>query len=227
MDNKITNGKLMVVTSLNTWSDLRVLFESGEYPNLDMLYDAQKKNYRDMPAMHDLKQRCAKECWEKERFQEIRTEVKRRNLVELYASLGMDDEEQARYRVECVRAVDGVKAVIAQLHVQITMLDPNSREFTDTLGKIKVLSDTMFKGMNTSLTALQDISKLTGDYAPVTTKEVKGHGYVTKDGLKGIEEMSEEEIIQDLKRMKAAGISLDEIEDLKTSPDAQGGPNGE
>ncbi len=212
-------NKLIVVTSPNTWIELRVLYESGKYPNLNALYEKTKDKFSDMPDLYDLKRRCAEENWDKERFQEIKTEIKRRNLVELYASLGMGEVEQAQYRIECVKAVDGMRDIVKKLYEQLNCLETNSSEYVSTLSKIKVLTDTMLKGMNTSLTALQDISKLTGDYAPVSTKEVKSHTYRSKNEDKGIEDMTEEEIIQDLKRMKAAGINLNEIDELKTSSD--------
>lgn len=219
-------NKLIKVTSPATWSHLQVLFESGEYPNLKSLYDHVKDKYPDMPSLWDLRERCGAEGWDKERFYEITTEVKRRNMAELYAELGMDEREQARYRVECVKAVDDIKSIIGKLYSCLDKLDPNGIEFNETLGKIKVLSDTMFKGMGTSLSALQDISKLAGDYAPEKTKEVKSHGFKTKEGLKAIDDMTEEEILQDLKRMERAGITFGEIEDSKPSPNAQGGTNG-
>lgn len=212
-------------TSPATWSEIRVLYESGEYPNLKTLYEKHKGNYEDMPELYLITQRAACECWDKERYTEIKTEAKRRNMVELYAKLGMDDETQAKYRIECVKAVDEIKDVIKLLYQSLNNLDPNCKDYTQALSKIKVLSDTMFKGMNTSLAALQDISKLTGDYAPVSTKEMKGHGFKTKDGMKSIEEMTEEEILQDLKRMQRAGIDLTSIEDFNSSSDAQGAAN--
>jgi hypothetical protein len=202
-----------------------VLYESGKYPNLDVLYEHTKCKFNDMPDLPALKRRCGEEGWDKERFQEIKTEIKRRNLIELYASLGMDEEEQARYRIECVKVVDGMKDIINKLYATLEGLDPNSSLYIQTLSKIKVLTDTMLKGMNTSLTALQDISKLIGDYAPVSTKEVKAHTYKSGNKEKEIEDMTEEEIIQDLKRMQAAGINLGEIDELKTSPDERNGTN--
>lgn len=201
--------KPVIFTSPDTWSQLRVLFESGSYPNLLALYDAHKDQYPDMPQMQTLRLHAEEECWDKDRFTEVKTEVRRRNMIELYAELGMDEKEQARCRIECVRAVDGVKEIIKGLYALLRGMDPESNTFNETLSKIKVLTDTMFKGMNTSLAALQDISKLTGSYAPVTTKEVKSHGYGSGD--KTIEDMTEEEIIQDIKRMQAAGIFIPEI----------------
>lgn len=212
-----------VATTPKTWVELRILYESGEYPNLKKLHERNCDKFEDMPSLIQLQRQCQAECWDKERLQEISVEVKRRNVIETYAALGMDEVEQARYRVECVRAVDDIKGVIAKLYECLNGLDPNDPTFNETLGKIKLLSDTMFKGMGTSLSALQDISKLTGDYAPEKTKEVRGHGFKTKDGLKNIEEMTEEEILQDLKRMKAAGITIEEIESAETPSDAQGG----
>lgn len=213
------HGQVIVITSPNTWIELRVLYESGKYPNLNALYENTKDKFPDMPDLCMLRHRCAKENWDKERFQEIKTEIKRRNLIELYASLGMDEEEQARYRIECVKVVDGMKDIINKLYFTLNDLDPGSKEYNLALSKIKVLTDTMLKGMNTSLTALQDISKLIGDYAPVSTKEVKSHTYRSGDKDKGIEDMTEEEIIQDLKRMQAAGIDLSEIDELKINTD--------
>lgn len=218
-------NKLAVITSPNTWVELRVLYESGKYPNLKVLHEKTKDKFNDMPDLYSLEFRCAEENWNKERFQEMRVEIKRRNLVELYASLGMDEEEQARYRIECVKVVDGMKDIINQLYATLEGLDPNSNLYIQTLSKIKVLTDTMLKGMNTSLTALQDISKLVGDYAPVSTKEIRSHTYNAGDTDKAIEDMTEEEIIQDLKRMQAAGIDLNEIEELKTSSDERKRPN--
>lgn len=216
---------LVVVTSPQTWTELRVLFESGEYRNLYDLYEREKDKYSDMPSIDALNDRCAAECWDKDRLQEAKAEVKRRNLIEMYASLGMDEEEQARYRIKCVKAIDDLKRVIGRMYRSLNGLDPNSQKFTETLGKIKVLTDTMFKGMNTSLAALQDISKLTGSYAP--EKEAKSRTYRSDDGIAEIEDMTEEEILQDLKRMRAAGISLEEVGDAKISSDERKGPNGE
>lgn len=216
-------NKLVVFTSPVTWSQLRVLYESGEYPNLKTLHEKQHKNYSDMPDVYALSNRATKECWDKDRYTEVKTELKRRNMVELYASLGMDDREQARYRIECIKAVDKLRDNLNQLYDILADLDPGSKQHTETLGKIKVLSDTMIKGLNTSLAALQDISKLTGDYAPVATKEVKGHTYKAGSTTGAVEDMTEEEIVQDLKRMQAAGIDLNDIGALETSPDEQGG----
>lgn len=216
---------VILFTSPQTWTELRVLYESGKYPNLKVLYEQTKDKFADMPDLWFLERRCSQEGWDKERFQEIKTEIKRRNLVELYAALGMGEEEQARYRIDCVKVVDQMKDIINQLYGSLQELDPNSKNYNLVLSKIKVLTDTMLKGMNTSLTALQDISKLTGDYAPVSTKEVKAHTYKTGDRDKSIEDMSEEEIIQDLKRMQAAGINLTDIEELKIDTDERKGPN--
>lgn len=210
---------LVLYTSPNTWSELRVLYESGKYPNIKALYEATKDKFSDMPELGVLTMRCGKEDWDRERFQEIKTEIKRRNLAELYASLGMDEEEQARYRIESVRVVDGMKDIINKLYASLEDMDPNGKEYNLALSKIKILTDTLLKGVNTSLTALQDISKLLGDYAPVSTKEVKANTYRTGNKDKNIEDMSEEEIIQDLKRMQAAGISLMDIEDVKINTD--------
>lgn len=215
---------LTVTTSPNTWIELRVLYESGNYPNLKALYDYAKNKFPDMPTMAQISSRCADECWDKERFTEIKTELERRSVAELLADLGMDRKEQIKYRVKCVKAADEMKGVISGLHNMLQWLDPESDKFTETLGKIKALSDTLFKGMNTSLAALQDISKLTGDYAPEKTKEIKSHSYKAGSGPTAIEDMTEEEILQDLKRMKAAGISLDEIGELKTPSDERRGP---
>lgn len=216
---------LIVTTSPNTWIELRILYESGNYPNLKALYDYAKDKFPDMPSMTQMCSRCADECWDKERFTEIKTELERRSMAELLAELGMDRKEQVKYRVKCVKAADELKVVISKLYNMLQYIDPNSDQFTETLGKIKVLTDTLFKGMNTSLAALQDISKLTGDYAPEKTKEIKSHGYKVGSGATAIEDMTEEEILQDLKRMKAAGIDLDEIEELKTISDEQEGTN--
>lgn len=216
---------LIVVTSPNTWIELRVLYESGKYPNLKVLYEKTKDKFPDMPDLHMLTARCSYECWDKERFHEMKTEIKRRNMVELYASLGMDEEEQARYRIESVKIVDGMKDIINKLYASLDDLSPNGKEYNLALSKIKILSDTLFKGVNTSLTALQDISRLLGDYAPVSAKEASSHGYRTGDKDKGIEDMSEEEIVQDLKRMQSAGINLSEIEELKIDTDERKGTN--
>jgi hypothetical protein len=212
---------IVVVTSPNTWIELRVLYESGKYPNLNVLYENTKDKFSDMPDLCTLIYRCEEEGWDKERFQEIKTEVKRRNLIELYSSLGMDEKEQARYRIECVKVVDGMKDIINKLYHTLDGLDTSSSLYVQTLSKIKVLTDTMLKGMNTSLAALQDISKLVGSYAPVSTKEIKAHSFSLGNKDKEIEDMTEEEIIQDLKRMRAAGIDLNEIETLKT-PSGEG-----
>lgn len=210
---------LIVMTSPNTWIELRILYESGNYPNLMSLYDYAKDKYPDMPTMAQMSSRCAEECWDKDRFTEIKTELERRSITELLAELGMDRKEQMKYRVKCVKAADELKIIISKLYNMLQYIDPNSDQFTETLGKIKVLTDTLFKGMNTSLTALQDISKLTGDYAPEKTKEAKKTG----GGVPPMEDLTEEEILQDLKRMQAAGITLDEIEELKTLSDEQKG----
>lgn len=205
----MNNKQLIVFTSPDTWSQLRVLFESGNYPNLLALYDAHKDQFPDMPQMQTLKIQAEEQNWDKDRYTEVKTEARRRNMIELYAELGMDEMEQARCRIECVHAVDGIKGIVQGLHALLRDMNPEDSKFNETLSKIKVLTETMFKGMNTSLAALQDISKLTGSYAPVTTKEIKSHGYGSGD--KAIEEMTEEEIIQDIKRMQAAGISIPEI----------------
>ena len=222
---KTNQLKLAPLTSPDTWGSLRVLYESGEYASIKALYEAKRDDFTDMPDIDTLLDRSIAGCWDKERYTEIKTEVKKRNLIELYASLGMDEREQARYRVQCVRAVDKLKGAVTRLYRKLDSLEPDSETFDRTLGKIKVLSDTMFKGLNTSLTALQDISKLTGDYAPIQTKDVKSHGFKTKNGMKEIEDMSEEEILQDLKRMQRAGIDLNDLSVPETSPDAQRGPN--
>lgn len=216
-------NELAVITSPNTWTELRVLYESGKYPNLSVLYEQTRNKFPDMPDMILLQKRCLAEGWDKERFQEMQTEIKRRNTVELYAALGMDEEKQAQYRIDCVKAVDGLKGVIGQLYDLLYDLEPNSKQYTETLAKIKVLTDSMVRGMNTSLSALQDISKLTGDYAPVSTKE-NSHTHKSGDKTKPIEDMTEEEIIQDLKRMQAAGIDLSDIEQLNfnTGSEKQG-----
>lgn len=214
-------NQLVVITSPNTWAELRVLYESGEYPNIKSLYDRNWRKFPDMPSMRELQERCFEECWDKDRLTEVRVELKRRNLAELYSELGMDDMEQARYRIKCVKAVDDMRRIINRMYRTLGSLDPESPKFTETLGKIKVLSETMFKGMNTSLAALQDISKQTGGYAPAPAKEQKKTG----KGANELDGMTEEEIIQDLKRMQAAGIDLTEIEELKTPPDEQKGPD--
>lgn len=216
---------LVVRTSPQTWSSLQVLYESGEYSNLQRLHDLNCHKFSDMPKLRTLLDYARDHCWDKERLQEISTEVKRRNLIDLYAQLGMDDIEQAKYRIECIRAFDDIKVIIAQLFSNLNGLDPNSKLYNDTLGKIKVLTDTMFKGMSTSLAALQDLAKLTGSYAPEKTKEIKSHSYGNKGANNEIEDMSEEEILQDLKRMQAAGLDIATILPPETSPDEQRGPN--
>lgn len=222
-EGRLMENELILYTSPNTWVELRVLYESGDFPNLNVLHEQNKHKYSDMPDLREVVRRAAKECWDKDRMTEVKVEVKRRNLVELYAKLGMSDHMQAKYRIKCVKAIDKIEKIINRMYGVLNDMNPRSREFTETLGKIKVLSDSMFKGMNTSLAALQDISKLTGSYAPTTTKEAKSHN--TKDGLKELEDMSEEEIIQDLKRMQRAGIDLNNIRELETLSDAQRGPN--
>lgn len=217
----MSGNHVEIFTSPETWNQLRVLYESGEYPNLNALYEKHKDNYVDMPNILGLSRHAATECWEKGRFNEVKTEAKRQNYVKLYAELGMDDREQARYRVECVKAADDLKKIIAKLYDALNGLDPYSQMFTETLSKIKVLTDTMFKGMNTSLTALQEIGKITGSYAPEKDSRTK----TTNGKTTPLEDMTEEEILQDLKRMQAAGINLTEIPQLNTSSDAQKGPN--
>lgn len=189
------------------WITIRVLFESGKFRNITTMIKDQSPLFADFPPRHLIQKVADEQGWDKHALDEITTEIVRRNAGEVLAELGMDQVKRYSYLANTIRAADGVLGIVERLQNKISDLQDGEEINDALLNKIKTISETVFKGMAVSVKA-QDIAiKLTGEYAPEKVKGISTNSYKRADGSEtSVEDMTEEEILQEINRMKRARI---------------------
>lgn len=172
-----------------TWTTIRALYESGNFKSCEDLQKHCKKILSKCPSIDSIRKKAVD--WDKHDQDENKTEEKKKNFVEHFAALGMDDKRAAELIVEGMNAGGDIGKKIIQDFIE------HGCQFDEDLAKKISEFATHLKVRKYYL---ELFCKLTGAYAPEKLKVVHKDGDLQKKSRYA--EMSKEEILRALQEAR-------------------------
>lgn len=153
------------------WTTIRALYESGQFKSMEELHKHCKKIISPCPSIDSLRKKSMKEEWDKHDQDEQKTEEKKRNFIEQFAKLGMDDKKAVELIIEGMHAGGDIRQnVVNAITSSGGMIDEDIQE------KLAEYAT----HLKTRKYYLELFCKLTGAFAPEKMKIVHKDGDLQK-----------------------------------------------
>lgn len=156
------------------WISIRTLYESGQFPSYETLraHLTKMMSGQRIPSLQAIKQRSAKEGWNKHISDAEIAEKKAQSITELFESYGMPLQERVRRNVVGIKCIDDINTEIHTLLQTIrkkteeltgdTDMDALKTTFSEVVEKLPSLA----QHLKVSLDYLKNSQALCGDNAP-------------------------------------------------------------
>jgi len=191
------------------WTTIQVLYESGRFASVEEMHKHCKNSLPKTPSIDSIKKRSAKYNWDKHAMEERIEEKKRENFEDLFARLGANQENRARLIVEGMYAARDIRKEIEQQIDRMKKLRGSCRDAKEFLEALEAIVEKLgpyFQNLNTARGYLTESFKLCGDYSPEKSK-FSGRVKTQKTGTSpDNEDLSIEDIDQELKRLAQRGL---------------------
>ena len=184
------------------WAIFRSLYESGTFPKMEVLHDHIVEAFGSAPSLDTLKHRAAKEKWDRHRLEPQIQAAADKDIVGMFAELGMDTRARVQKIVEGINYADEMmNRVCAVIQAAGGQVDPEL---------VVQLRDNTEKAKRLSLLFLIEANKMAGTYAPIEKKidhTTKGQKIEPRRELSG--EELDSRIKSSLARLKRTGVLSD------------------
>lgn len=176
------------------WTTIRALYESGNFNSLPELHDHCTKIMPKTPSIDSIKKKAAAEDWDKHDQDEQKTEEKKKNFVEHFAKLGIDDQKTAQLIAEGMHAGGdiGVKLLNA------IMNSPSCGQIPDD--DVTAAVAEYATSLKVRKYYIDMYLKLVGAYAPEKLKVVTKDGDLQKKTK--FSDMTKEELMEMRQRLR-------------------------
>lgn len=162
------------------WIRLKKSYESGLFDSLDALHKFYSEQLKVCPGIDSIKQRCAKEKWEKGKDKEEIEQLEKETNEQIFTRLGMSRERAIKLVIDGMTFGDDMKPQILD-----TLKEQGvSREVVTQLERL-------VGSARTRLDYIQEYNRMVGALAPAK-KEIGGPG--GKPLFQGNEKLTGEEL---------------------------------